>query len=80
MEASELNSEKFQRTLVDEFLSWQSDIVNEYRREDQFITHNFDFEWRGYSYGVQPGCKPLPCSYKLEIAGTDIYHPTQDDF
>ena len=46
--------EKFQRTLVDEFLSWQADIVNEYRREDQFITHNFDFEWRGYSYGVQP--------------------------
>lgn len=45
--------EKFQRTLVDEFLSWQADIVNEYRREDQFITHNFDFEWRGYSYGVQ---------------------------
>ena len=43
--------EKFQRTLVDEFLSWQADIVNEYRREDQFITHNFDFEWRGYSYG-----------------------------
>ena len=40
--------EKFQRTLVDEFLSWQADIVNEYRREDQFITHNFDFEWRGY--------------------------------
>ena len=39
--------EKFQRTLVDEFLSWQADIVNEYRREDQFITHNFDFEWRG---------------------------------
>ena len=36
--------EKFQRTLVDEFLSWQADIVNEYRREDQFITHNFDFE------------------------------------
>ena len=30
--------EKFQRTLVDEFLQWQADIVNEYRREDQFIT------------------------------------------
>ena len=46
--------EKFQRTLVDEFLSWQADIVNEYRREDQFITHNFDFEWRGYSYEYMP--------------------------
>lgn len=29
--------EKFQRMLVDEFLSWQADIVNEYRREGQFI-------------------------------------------
>ena len=25
--------EKFQRTLVDKFLGWQADIVNEYRRE-----------------------------------------------
>ena len=46
--------EKFQRTLVDRFLSWQAGIVSEYKREDQFITHNMDFEWRGYSYGVQP--------------------------
>ena len=46
--------EKFQRTLVDLFLSWQAKIVSEYKREEQFITHNFDFEWRGYSYGVQP--------------------------
>ncbi len=49
--------EKFQRTLVDEFLSWQADIVNEYRREDQFITHNFDFEWRGYSYDMTRSLK-----------------------
>ena len=46
--------EKFQRTLVDKFLSWQAGIVSEYKREDQFITNNLDFEWRGYSYGVQP--------------------------
>lgn len=71
--------EKFQRTLVDEFLSWQADIVNEYRREDQFITHNFDFEWRGYSYGVQPDVNHYQAAKALTIAGTDIYHPTQDD-
>lgn len=71
--------EKFQRTLVDEFLSWQADIVNEYRREDQFITHNFDFEWRGYSYGVQPDVNHYHAAKALTIAGTDIYHPTQDD-
>ena len=71
--------EKFQRTLVDEFLSWQADIVNEYRREDQFITHNFDFEWRGYSFGVQPDVNHYHAAKALTIAGTDIYHPTQDD-
>lgn len=71
--------EKFQRTLVDEFLSWQANIVNEYRREDQFITHNFDFEWRGYSFGVQPDVNHYHASRALTIAGGDIYHPTQDE-
>ena len=71
--------EKFQRTLVDQFLSWQADIVNEYRREEQFVTHNLDFEWRGYSYGIQPYVNHLHASQCLTIAGTDIYHPTQDE-
>ena len=71
--------EKFQRTLVDKFLGWQADIVNEYRREYQFVTHNLDFEWRGYSYGIQPYVNHLHASQCLTIAGTDIYHPKQDD-
>ena len=70
--------EKFQRTLVDRFLSWQAGIVSEYKREDQFITHNMDFEWRGYSYGVQPDVNHFKCAKHLTMAGTDIYHPTQD--
>ena len=71
--------EKFQRTLVDEFLSWQADIVNEYRREGQFITHNFDFAWKGHSYGVQTDVDHPAASKALTIAGCDIYHPSQDD-
>ncbi len=71
--------EKFQRTLVDKFLGWQADIVNEYRREDQFVTHNLDFEWRGYSCGIQLYVNHLLASQCLTSAGTDIYHPTQDD-
>ncbi|HJD45222.1 MAG TPA: beta-galactosidase [Candidatus Mediterraneibacter norfolkensis] len=70
--------EKFQRLQVEEFLSWQAAIVNEYRREDQFITHNLDFDWRGYSYGVQPDVDHFRTARCLTIAGTDIYHPTQD--
>lgn len=70
--------EKFQRGLVTEFLSWQADLVREYKREDQFITHNFDFGWRGCSHGVQPDTDHFAASECLDIAGCDIYHPTQD--
>ena len=71
--------EKYQRSLVDEFLGWQADIVSEYKRPKQFVTHNFDFEWRGYSYGVQPDVDHFKAAKKLTMAGVDIYHPTQDD-
>ena len=70
--------EKFQRGLVTRFLSWQAGIVNEYRREDQFITHNLDYEWRGHSYGVQPDTNHLHAAQCLTIPGVDIYHPSQD--
>ena len=35
----------FQWELAAEFLMWQSSIVREYKRPDQFITQNFDYEW-----------------------------------
>ena len=79
--------EKFQRKLAAEYLSWQADLVRAYKREDQFITHNLDFEWKkfgadiaqdGYSYGVQPDINHYEAAKCLTIAGTDIYHPTQD--
>lgn len=69
--------EKFQRGLVTEFLSWQAALVREYKREDQFITHNFDFEWRNHSFGVQPEVNHFHVSKCLDVAGCDIYHPTQ---
>lgn len=71
--------EKFQRSLVEEFLSWQAGIVNEYRKEDQFITHNLDFAWKGHSWGVQPDVDQYQTAKCLTIAGADIYHPTQDE-
>ncbi len=71
--------EKFQRRLVEGFLGWQASLVREYAREDQFITHNFDLEWRGYSYGVQPDVDHHRTARCLTIAGVDIYHPTQEN-
>ncbi|MCD8074414.1 MAG: beta-galactosidase [Lachnospiraceae bacterium] len=70
--------EKFQRSLVTDFLRWQAEIVSEYKREDQFITHNLDLCWRGYSYGVQPEVDHYEVAKCLTIAGVDIYHPSQD--
>jgi beta-galactosidase len=78
----------FQRSLAAGYLKWQAEIVGEYQRPDQFITHNFDFEWKkfgadiaqdGYSYGVQPDICHYEASRCVSIVGTDIYHPTQDD-
>lgn len=70
---------KFQRKLVNEFLSWQVSLVNEYKQPGQFVTQNFDFEWRGYSFGVQPSVDHFAASEPFDIAGVDIYHPSQDD-
>ncbi|MDN3657271.1 beta-galactosidase [Ferruginibacter paludis] len=69
---------KFQRKLVTDYLGWQAAIVKEYKHPGQFITQNFDLEWRGYSYGVQPDVDHFAAAKALDIAGIDIYHPTQD--
>ncbi|MDO4306055.1 MAG: beta-galactosidase [Eubacteriales bacterium] len=69
--------EAFQRSIVTEFLSWQRNILEEYRQPDQFVTHNFDFEWRLYSYGFQPEAEQFEASKALTIAGCDIYHPSE---
>lgn len=68
----------FQRSLVTEFLAWQAAIVREYAQPEQFITHNFDFEWRGSSFGVQPEVEHNQAARCLTVAGCDIYHPSQD--
>ncbi len=69
---------KFQRKLVTDFLSWQADIVSEYKRDDQFITHNFDFGWTTHSYGVQPEVDQYSAARCMTIAGGDIYHESAD--
>ena len=68
--------EAFQRSLVTEFLTWQRSIVDEYRRPDQFVTHNFDYEWRDYSHALQPDADQFQASKAVTVAGCDIYHPT----
>jgi len=71
--------EEFQRGLVTQFLAWQADLVRQHARPDQFITQNFDLGWQGHSYGVQPEVNHWEAAQALDVAGVDIYHPTQDD-
>lgn len=71
--------QKFQRRLVTDFLAWQCAIVKEYARPDQFITQNFDYEWRNYSFGLQPEVDQWKAAAPLTVAGFDIYHPSAQD-
>lgn len=70
---------RFQRQLVTDFLAWQASIVNEYKQAGQFVTHNFDFAWKGHSFGVQPDVDHFAAAAALDIAGADIYHPSRDE-
>jgi beta-galactosidase len=70
---------KFHRQLVTDYLAWQTKIVKEYAKPTQFVTQNFDLEWRGYSFGIQPDVDHFAAAKPLDVAGIDIYHPTQDN-
>jgi beta-galactosidase len=70
---------KLQRRLVTDFLAWQVALVDQYKQPHQFVTHNFDLEWRGFSYGVQPDVDHFAASRPFDIVGIDIYHPSQDE-
>jgi len=69
--------EKFRRNLVTEFLEWQSQIVQEYLEDGQFITHNFDYQWRDHSFGLQPDVNHKQAAGAITLVGCDIYHPSQ---
>lgn len=79
--------EEYRRELAADFLRWQADIVSEYRRPDQFVTHNLDYAWKsfvpsnqqgGQSAGLQPDINHYEAAKCLTLTGTDIYCPPAD--
>jgi len=68
----------FQRTLVTDFFEWQKSIIREYIKDNVFITHNFDFGWKGFSFGLQPEVNQHDAAKSLDVVGCDIYHPTRN--
>ncbi|MBS1803492.1 MAG: beta-galactosidase [Acidobacteria bacterium] len=69
---------QFQRELVTQYLEWQGGLIRAHCRPSQFLTQNFDMDWRGYSYGIQPDVDHFAAAHAVDIAGIDIYHPAQD--
>ncbi len=37
-----------------------------------------DYEWRGYSFGLQPDVDQFDAAAAVDITGCDIYHPSED--
>lgn len=70
---------RFLRNRITEYLTWQASIIREYKRDDQFITHNFDYSWIGHSFGIQPLVNQFDAAKCMDIAGVDIYHPCKDE-
>ena len=69
--------EAYQRKLVTDFLMWQRQIVDEYRRPDQFVTHNFDYDWRLHAFSIHPDVNQFDAANALTVTGCDIYHPSE---
>jgi beta-galactosidase len=69
----------YQRQLVTDFLGWQTSLVRARAKPSQFITQNFDFEWRNYSFGVQPDVDHWEAAKPFDVASVDIYHPSQSN-
>lgn len=71
--------ERFQRELVTEFFEWQAGIISKFKKKEQFLTHNFDYDWINQSLGYHPEIDQYAAAAHLDVAGCDIYHRNQDE-
>lgn len=62
-----LEWERFQRQIATDYLAWQARIVKEYKRPDQFVTHNF-------VGGVRTDVDQFQIAKHLDIAGVNPYY------
>jgi len=68
-----LEWERYQQWITSDFLAWQAALVNEYKRPDQFITHDLAGPPRA-------GVNERDISRSLDIVAVNPYHGTQDDY
>ncbi len=68
-----LEWERYQQWMTTDFLAWQSRIVNEYKRPDQFITHDL-------AGPPRPEVNEHDIARSMDIMAANPYHGTQDQF
>jgi beta-galactosidase len=66
-----LEWERFQQSIVTEFLGWQAGFINQYKRADQFVMHDF-------AGGVLTNMDQWGVADHLDVAAVNIYHAMQD--
>jgi beta-galactosidase len=68
-----LEWERYQQWMTTDFLAWQSRIVNEYKRPEQFITHDL-------AGPPRPEVNEHDIARSMDIMAANPYHGTQDQF
>jgi beta-galactosidase len=68
-----LEWERYQQWMTTDFLAWQARIVNEYKRPDQFITHDLAGPPRAE-------VNEHDIARSMDIMAANPYHGTQDQF
>ena len=65
-----LEWERYKRKIVADFLTWQSKIVREYKRPEQFVTQCF-------MPSIQDIDHPATAKY-MDVMAVNVYHPQED--
>jgi beta-galactosidase len=65
-----LEWQQFQQDVVTDYLAWQAKLVREYKRPDQFITHDF-------SGGVHTNIDQWKIAQSLDVVAENAYFETQ---
>jgi beta-galactosidase len=68
-----LEFERYSQWMTTDFLAWQSAIVNEYKRPDQFVTHDL-------AGPPKADVNEYDIARTLDIVAANPYHGTQDQF
>jgi len=68
-----LEWQRYQQWMTTDFLAWQASIVNEYKRPDQFITHDL-------AGPPRREVNEHDIAQSMDIMAVNPYHGTQDNF